>query len=377
MVTRCRVILPAILFFLVLTISSIFHLNAEETQQREVAKLLLYHHGYTDCLRMKVQVDGKAVDFMIDTGAELNVIDAEIQDKVCSDRTIVGKSEEIVFRKKADLDTEIGKVVCSPIAVCSFSAMNRILAADICGVIGLPILSECTLENASGEFSIVEKVLNTNNMRSLELDKGIRGSLSTKEVEIGGIRHGSFLIDTGYNGAISVDQKTFAELQADGQLSELQTRDSFTMKGQFTRKVAVARELSVWGIGFSAVPISESDRLAIGLEVLRRIEFRLSFRESRIFVGENRHSRVPFCHNRTGLFLASNGDNIVVDSVTFGSEAMRCGLEKGDVVQSVDDRKIERTRLNAARMRIAVGAPGGVRLNLIRDGLPIGVTLGK
>lgn len=377
MVTRCRVLLTAILFFTALTISSVFHLHAEETQQLEVAKLLLFHHGYTDCLRMKVQVDGKAVDFMIDTGAELNVIDVEIQDKVCSDRTIVGKSEEIVFRKKADLDTEIGKVVCSPIAVCSFSAMNRILAADICGVIGLPVLSECTIENASGEFSIVEKVLNTNKMRSIDLEKGIRGSLSTRDVEIGGMRHGSFLIDTGYNGAISVDQKTFAELQADGQLSELQTRDSFTMKGQFTRKVAVARELSVWGIGFSAVPISESDRLTIGLEMLRRIEFRLSFHESRIFVGENRHSKVPFCYNRTGLSISSNGRDIVVDSVTFGSDAMRCGFEKGDIVQSIDGYKVERSRLNATRMEIAIGTPGGITMDVIRNGFPITIKLGK
>ena len=322
-------------------------------------------------------MDGKALDFMIDTGAEINVIDTEIKDKVCSDRTVVGKSKEIVFLKKADLATEIGNVECSPIAVYSFSSMNRILAADICGVIGLPILSECTIENVSGDISIVEKVLNTSKMRSIDLEKSIRGSLSTNDVEICGIRHGSFLIDTGYNGAISVDPGTFAELQANGQLSELQTRESFSMKGQYTRKVAIVKELNVWGISFSSVPISESDRLTIGLEILRRIEFRLSFHESRIFVSENRHSKLPFCYNRTGLSLASLGRNIIVDSVTSDSEAMQCGLKIGDIVKLVDGHKVERNKINAARMRIAVGAQGGVRLDVSRDGLPIGVKLGK
>ena len=377
MMTHCRVRLIAILFFTELTISSVFHLHAEETHQREVAKLLLFHHGYTDCLRMKVQVDGKALDFMVDTGAEINVIDSEIQDKVCSDPTVVGKSKEFVFLKKADLATEIGNVECSPIAVYSFSSANRILAADICGVIGLPILSECAIENVSGDISLVEKVLNTNKLRSIDLQKGIRGSLSTSDVEICGIRHGSFLIDTGYNGAISVDEETFAELQANGQLSELQTRESFSMKGQYTRKVAIVKELNVWGISFSSVPISESDRFKIGLEVLRRIEFRLSFHESRIFVSENRHSKVPFCYNRTGLSIASLGRNIIVDSVTLDSDAMQCGLKIGDIVKSVDGYKVERNRMNAARMRIAVGTAGGVRLDVSRDGLPIRVKLGK
>ena len=375
--TLYKVISTAIQILAALMICPVIQLYSQEIQPSEIPKLTLFNYGYGDCLRMQVKVDGKDLDFMIDTGSDLNVIDSTLQDKVCTDTSIVGKSEQMSVLGKANLDTEIGQVECAPIGVYSFSSMNNLLAADIYGVIGLPILSEFALENDSGEISIVERVVNANKLRSFHLEQGIHGSLRTKDVEIAGIRYGPFLIDTGNTGAVSVDKKTFESLQANGQLTELQTINSFTVKGKSVRRIAVAKEVSVWGIVFSAVPVSESDGLAIGLDMLRRIEFRLSFRDCRISVGENRHSKTPFLYNRTGLSIASIKHEIVVDSVTFGSEAMRCGLEKGDIVQSIDGYKVERSRLNATRMRIATGTPGGITLDVIRDDFPIRIKLGK
>jgi hypothetical protein len=114
----------------------------------------------------------------------------------------------------------------------------------------------------------------------------------------------------------------------------------------------------------------------VGGELLRRARVTFDYPHRRLILEPDTDTPSPFEYDMSGVFLIADGSDfrrLVVRSVTAGTPAAECGLEPGDEIIAIEDRRAPELTLESARAMFR--REGRYRLELRRHGEPLQVTL--
>ena len=105
----------------------------------------------------------------------------------------------------------------------------------------------------------------------------------------------------------------------------------------------------------------------IGGAIWRRFTVTFDYRHQQMFLAKNADFDAPFGYDRSGLFLVDANGAFTVLSALVGSPATNAGLDKGDVIVSVNGSPVSSTTL--AGLRTMLAGPAGTVVHLhVRTG---------
>ena len=304
-------------------------------------KVELHTYGYSDCLRLQAKIDGENCDLMVDMHYPFIALD-----KPWRNRIVSGGEFRVPFELPTVID--VANVVIGP-----FQKLNELLPKDVVGTVGMPMFEHLLLASTSGDFAFVDTAPQTTKMKKFNLVRNSNGTLASQSIEIGDGWRTYFEIATSRPGAIYVDTKSFEELVSETTIKVLPINGTIMPEQEVKHRIGLAKRVIAFGVAFDDVPIIESDECIIGLELLRRLDFVISFRDREIFIDKSIFTQKPFFLNATGLSIVARDEQLFVDVVEDDSLAFHSGLLGGDRIESVNGEKVNRTSLTRLNVLLA------------------------
>jgi hypothetical protein len=164
---------------------------------------------------------------------------------------------------------------------------------------------------------------------------------------------GKFYVDTGTRTALSLNSPFVRDNHLlDGETAIPVATLGVGMGGESVATVYRVRELELGPLHFSGVVATASHdekgvfadpNVAgiIGGELLRKFTVILDYPHQRVILEKGPQSDLPFGYDASGLFLLAEGtklDRIKVLRVVEGSPANEAGLQKDDVIETIDGK---------------------------------------
>jgi len=306
-------------------------------------KVDLHTYGYSDCLRLQAKIDGENCDLIVDMHYPFIALDNQWRNKIVS-----GGEFRVAFESPTGI--EVADVVIG-----QFGKLNELLPKDVAGTLGMPMFEHLLLTSTSGDFAFVDTAPQSTKMKKFNLYRNSNGTLASQSIKIGDDWQNFFEIATSRPGAIYVDTKSFEELVSQTTIKVLTIGGTIMPEQEVKNRIGLAKRVIAFGVAFDDVPIIESDGCIVGLELLRRLDFVISFCDREIFVDKSIFTQTPFFLNATGLSILARDEQLFVDAVEDDSLAFHSGLLEGDRIESVNGEKVNRTSLT--RLNVLLGEP--------------------
>jgi len=325
---------------------------------------------------LQVQVnDSRSLWFILDTGASSSIINAplvkelSLQTKGKIGGSASGKAIEAELISGVTLSVPGVKVFNQPIAALPIDAVAPLVGKPIGGIIGYDFIKEFVVE-----VDYAAKVINLYSPTSFK--RSVSGELlpikfinkkpaltAKIKLEGRGVIEGTFLIDTGADGVMTVKSgfvrahqllKTLtisrrSNLGGAGGASEsITARVQSIQLGRFV----IDKPLIELSQAMKETEVQSNFAGVLGGEVFRRFTLILDYSRRRIILEPNAHLLEPVEADMSGIELAADGEDFktfVVNEVAAESPAAEAGLKEEDELTAVDGRPVSEIGLDQIR----------------------------
>lgn len=245
---------------------------------------------------LRGQVNGNPANVLFDTGTWPNLIGTHVKSKISCPIDLVGPSDGR-YQVCDWRNLKLGKFESTNsgrICLIDLASIDERISVDIDAVAGTPFSIGRVFEiNFEKRMFLVhdDHIGSYEFTTDIELDE--HGSPCI-ELEIGEAK-GKFLIDTGYNGLISVNQKLADTLKRSGAAREHGgevTRQIYADGFEtYNSELLTIDTQNMFGYDFTNIPISVSKDLVsgnrIGLELLRSFNVSLDLKNGKLRLNKN------------------------------------------------------------------------------------------
>jgi predicted aspartyl protease len=291
-----------------------------------------------------VTVDKTEFLFLLDTGSSLTMLDISVfQALLPTDFASRSERPVIVPAPTIKVGTELAPL--RHVGLIDCSSVSDSLHMPIVGVLGCDFLSSVVvvLDSTRSQLSLLDKIDDVGDYVSVPMtfDPTDRPLVNAM---VGGVAH-SFLVDTGHNGSLTLQQKVFDQLLRGKSIALVDDDDDVpvvTSKGLHQTSLATAM-----GVTLADLPLRElcvrrattADKLSnIGMRVLCRFDVKLDFPGKRMFIRKSPLYGFEEIYDRGMDFDLKHGA-VEVLSVRIDGQAARAGLHAGDRITSVDGKQ--------------------------------------
>lgn len=326
--------------------------SAEPTQE-----IYIPQTSTSFALRVPIQVNGKKLSFIVDTGCTFNLIDKSHQHFLSP------------YYREVDIDS-IGGSHRSPLFTGNTLAINKLVEAKtdlllvdlqhisnqfakpLDGCLGMNVLRD----NGFG-FNGASNTLyfGLSSDRKFDITSKLTWSATktplTADIQIEGI-NAPFEIDTGADSGLSIPPEFFTELQRTNRIHSVHESQSNSTYGTHSYRSGRLVSAKIWGVVFQDIPISDSSHPRIGMDILRKFDFYFDFPNERLLIQSTARTPEPFQFDGSGLHLTSANNRIMVTKVEQSSPASDAGFIAGDCLLTLNGEHLTRYDIDTIRDRL-------------------------
>jgi predicted aspartyl protease len=331
---------------------------------------------------VSVQVNGKPLRFVVDTGAAVSVLletptTAELRLNQVGEVSISGAGEgfDSVAHVVDDVTLKVGTVQLEDLRFI-YIPFNQIALFDhpdevfFDGIIGIDVLKKFTVKFDYDEMSFHlaapdhdfveggieaegwhQSALDFNGMTPyIQLEMQYADNTPPVQVEL--------LVDTGSSGylGLAVNEEKYISLP--------ETYVSVTglgVTGEITSRVTTMEYLKMGNQQMNSLPVSltvsggpsDSRDGVLGNLMLSRFNQVYDFQKDQVWLQANRKMNQPTFLPRTGLGLLFSTKGAIVKRITAGSAAEIQGIVAGDLITSINGVKVSRTNYDQLRYEMS------------------------
>lgn len=336
---------------------------------------------YVDAICIPVEIDGKEHLFMLDSGASRNVIDESLQKHLGSsvgDKFLLdAEGQRIKFEFFASPRMRIGKTewTCSEVIGCfDFSLIQEATGRNIEGILGIPFFDEhiIQLDFDRGQLRILppdtppEEDWGTKIKIKFEEKDLPRLPLTLPEVGLEWC-----VIDTGFNGSLSLNWATCLELEKNAVYSPQPDRLMTVASGQrWTRNGIISRvNLQEFEHSHLMADCSKKNS-SVGLHYLNRFRVTIDIRQKLVYFAKGTKFDHPDLRP-IGFRATRKGEKILLTGVQSGLPGESAGIRSGDELVSMEGVSARDMSTNEVEWKIRQLSKDGtktVRLKTVREG---------
>jgi hypothetical protein len=361
------------------------------SRQARVPIRILDNHVF-----VAVEVDGQALNFMVDTGG-VNLLAAAALQRI--GLSSVGALEA---RGPGERSVGSGFVRVNGLAIGGAVVLERQLlrvldmpgfddveGIQVDGVLGVEMFKRLVvqIDYARSEMLLADSLAYAAPASAHSLAIAFFGHFPGVQGDLDGAA-GQFWLDTGNRGGlVLLTPFVVAHGLAERYATSAMTTIGWGIGGRAQGRLARGGRLTLGGLVVEApvlrLPVDNGGALAIrhvagniGGEILRRFVVAFDYARCVVHLVANVDALRPFDADRSGLWINRHARGAVVGAVMCESPAADAGLQVDDVVTAVDNEAVDAIGLDGLRRRLAE-APAGSRLvfDVLRDGLATQVAL--
>ena len=323
-------------------------------RSEDVPFKLIENHLY-----LPVTINGQEKVWCLDTGAEMSVIDTGYAAELglTAEGNIKGsgvsKTVNVSFVTLPAYNAAGIQFKPQKIAAVEIKKLFKYyMGLDAVGVLGYDFLSRfiTKIDFANEKISFYHPDHFNYNGPGQVLSAPLKNNIFTVPMSVDGKYSGMWSLDIGA-GSTSFHYP-FAEENGFLKLPGVDRLGSGA-GGNFHEKFVRFRELELAGfiipkpvIGFPTENVEGAFRVKerignLGNDVLKHFVLYLDYKNQRVILEKGKDFDRDFPRDRSGLMLlATDEDNLVVFYISAGSPAASAGFQKGDIVTSIDGKKI-------------------------------------
>ena len=364
---------------------------------KSALKIPFEFFGNLMLLQVRVN-DSVSLRFILDTGADTSVIDAQRakalgltpQGKIVTSGA--AGSAEATFTKGVSVNLPGVKVLDQTIYVLPLESLSA-LGQKIDGVLGNDVLKEFVLEidYSAGTINLYEprgyRYSGAGKIIPLTIDEGLLFVRASVTPQGRAPIEAKFEIDSGSTGAILLNTPFVESHKLLATVPKTIQTNSGGVGG--TAKMLIGRVNNV-RLGRFVIdhPITHFSQAAegdyasskydglIGDRILSRFRVIVDYSRRRMILEPTRHFAEPYEIDMSGMELVTDGDDLLIDDVDEHSAAAEAGVRDGDILVAVNGRPAVEFSLDQIR-NMFMHDGKEFSLTLKRDGklLPIRLKL--
>jgi predicted aspartyl protease len=331
----------------------------------------------TDCIRLPIEFGNIGGDLMIDTGSDHSLIDSEYEEFCIGTPLEVTSNDSLQINESLRTYREFpftfrGELKhLRPTGIVELKAIQEAIGGPLVGIAGYSFLEReglCLGYNASKERFFLSKGEESSFEKCHGLITNSNNRPVTTSVEIDSFSNlSSFLIDTGFNGTLSISKREYNQLKSKGKLSHERGTSRISLFGGARTRRAVLTQVRVFGAEFKNVPIIETngDENKIGLALLRRFDFLLNTKTKKLYTTLSELDLGRFLIDLSGISLMQSGTKILVRSVDTQTCPSASQLQQNDILTGINGEVV--SSLAEARQILSTYSLSPIRLTIVRN----------
>ena len=352
---------------------------------------------------LRATINGsKPLWFLLDTGAEMSVVDSSVASSVgltsTGSATARGSGEGTMKAGFAQgVTLAVGRAVATgqTVVTLPLDALEPIDGRTIDGILGHDFIAEfvVTIDYAQRCVSFRDPSrYDTASIRGgervpIEIEGGIPRISGTVDVPGASAVDGLFTVDTGSRTALSFNSPFVQSNAAVKRLADasLDAPYGFGIGGATKTRVGridafriggVRFERPVIGFSFDSKGVDATSTIAgnIGGEIMRRFRVTFDYGRKIMVLEPNADIGSEFRYDAFGALLSLDGEAFVVRRVVQGSASFAAGVRENDRIVAVDGVPAARLTLEVVRQRF-LEAGKTVRIRVEREGKARDVTV--
>lgn len=290
-----------------------------------------------------VELDGRILQFLVDTGASRTAFDSSLKDYLGHSRgstivkTSAGRMSSDLFAcpesyvGSFNLD-RVGTVLCLDL-----KSIRYATGEEIYGVLGMDFLREFAVEIDfdNGCLRLSNVAPDDWKMKGHSCQFDWTGGCPVVTLSLPGDRYERFILDTGANLS-TVREKVFDELATSKQLKTSSRQRSITAGGEIEDRTGYVERIT-WGqFSHTRIRLDRDPNSALGLRYLSRYVLRLDFPNNAMRINTSARHVEHDSVATSGMAVLQIDGNKVVYRTEPGGAATKAGLRPGDVIEKVN-----------------------------------------
>lgn len=301
-----------------------------------------------DVPTVPVSLDGAEHHFMLDSGASLHGFDRDLRpalgDPVATESTVIqNDGTDVVvgqFRPPAATVGRFTLGVDAPVLCADLSLLREASGRNIKGILGMPffVAHIVQFDFESNEISILPG--DAASQKSWGESVAVFGTESNLPVVLARVAGSNedepFVVDTDFNGSISLRAELFDYLVEQGAISQPTSIDTALVNKIAKRSTGRLSALEIGSHEQKDLNVSRGGEMSrIGLSYLRRYLATLDFGRTRLFLKPNSHFPLPDLKPLLGMSMLRKGEKTMIIFVDENMLAASAGLQVGDELLSI------------------------------------------
>jgi hypothetical protein len=361
----------------------------------------LYQHNFdiqSAGIFLPVKIGNEECPFLFDTGASFVVLDSRFEPllgealslreaqartgvKFASGR-IVTPNGEMALKMYPSIPMKLGRMQIAnrfPYMLADLKALWPFSGVKFCGILGVSFLHQFRWEIDFKEGAIkgyigVEPYMGRYTAREPLFWSA--GQIPQVTVDLQG-REVAFDIDMGDNGSGRVSRANLLYLKKTGQVLKSHEQEVVTVSELSSSEEFRLKYLRFADVVYPNIILQESKQNALGLAFFKRHDVVLDFPFNMLYLEHHEDYAIEQERDKSGVRIVMIDDQLKVYSVKPMEGAVVNGLEKDDVIISINDNKD--LSLFQARELLRQKEGTVLRLEVKRDGkiIKAGIVLGE
>jgi hypothetical protein len=307
-----------------------------------------------DCLLLPVKFNGTTYQFMLDSGAALNVFDSSLPlGEAINETEARGAEGSVRVKVFAAPEATVGGLnlkTDEPVFAFDFTKIRQVVGYEVHGFIGMPFLRRhvVRLDFDRGEL-LVLKEPGRDCGRAFSV--AAEGRMPYLTINFGGDSKQEFLIDTGWSGSSCLARKLFDTALKQEDLAVRGTTRVESASGTSTIRFGRLKQLAFDEFTLRSLLADEGEANLLGLGFCSRFVITFDLPNSKVYLNKGKNFDRVDTPDRSGLHLLRKDGKVVVDSVDRDSAAETAGVKTGDVLVRVDGTKTDEMSMFRLRRR--------------------------
>lgn len=333
--------------------------------ERVVAQFSVATDG--DLLCLPVSVAGHTYSFVLDTGCDGMVYDSTLRKhlgdpvgtaKLNGDRLI--ETFRSVPARLGPIDLQTREPVCC----IDLTRVREATGYDVKGIIGMSALSTLAFRVDFDKGRLI--VLSDVNPESGEAIRLYFRSPNKPTVlaALPAVGLTQICIDTGMNGSLCLMHRMFADLRKSGHIARKKETIGLTVDKVESRIKGTLQNMTLSRFDLEGLSVHSARRNAIGLAYLSRFVVTFDFPNKTLYLRPGKHFGRPEWHNLSGLMMIRRAGRTIIFNVECGSVAEAVGLQRNDIVVSINGR--DATEYSLFQIRQLMGR-GGTQVSFVLE----------